>query len=152
MAVARILWWLCLYSVPVGSVVPLFYIRRPGRREQSSVSGTPILTSYQPNKASVSCRAGSASEADSAQHGMARLYSLHAFTLQNKPCRDVRCRASPLYRVSVNTVIASSPVPHKRGHSIHCLHTRKKCVSMININYRSRVRVFVASSPGPTVF
>ena len=37
MAAARILWRLCLYSVPVGSVVPLFYIRRPGRREQSSV-------------------------------------------------------------------------------------------------------------------
>ena len=39
------------------------------------MSGTPILTSYQLNKASVPCRAGPASEADSAQHGMARLYT-----------------------------------------------------------------------------
>ena len=66
----------------------------------------------------MSCRAGPASEADSAQLrkrtrpsfgsglGPARYGpALHAFTLQNKLCCDVQCRASPLYRVSVNTVI-----------------------------------------------
>ena len=67
------------------------------------MSGTPILTSIRPACRVVSCRTGPASEADSAQHGMARP-ALHVFTLQNKPCRDVRCRASPLNRVSVNTV------------------------------------------------